>query len=473
MLTLEENIKDVAKKAGADLVGLAGPGRFNGPPSIDPAYIMKGAKSIVSVVVGFNVPAIYDFLGKVSPYPHNIDEAVCYQKGYRAATSVADYLKSKGYKARVVEPNAVYRRALDPFATRPTFSHRFGAVVSGLGTFGLSGNVVTKEFGASIMLDTVVTNAVLESDPVRPANETMEKRCYNCKLCEKTCTMGMFSADEEEYLLINGELHSRGKHYNLDFCNAPCFGLHGISRDKKWTNWGQFWIKEWMDGSPDPEQREKVRSTFMKVGARAGDSHQRFMAIIKMARNLYPKSLTEDFFPSYENLPKDVESQKKLAQQYYKNLGVELRDPCLVTCAQCVQVCGPDFEETKKRYDLLVNSGYIVPDANWDHIHVKTFEEAAALKAKYPRRVNSADMIKDQQGQGTYWMKNFFGFEPIEEFKNWVYQRKAKAACAKAGLAGKEAKAPIIINPGYLMGLAGGSKKKKKKREAPINVAGA
>jgi hypothetical protein len=461
MATLEDSIKDVARKSGADLVGIAGPGRFNGPPSIDPTYILKGAKSVISVATGFNFNAIYDFLGKVSPYPHNIDEAICYQKGYRSATAVSKFLISKGYKAKVVEPNAVYRRALDPFATRPTFSHRFAAVVSGLGTFGLSGNVVTREFGAGMMLDSVVTNAVLKSDPVRPARETMENRCHSCKLCEKTCTLGMFSDDTEEYLLINGELHSRGKHNNLDFCNAACFGLHGISRDKKWSNWGQFWIKEWIDNPPDPEKREKVRSTFMQVGARAGDSHQRFMAIIKMARNLYPREFTEDFFPSYENLPKDVESQKKLVRKYYENLGVTLKDPCLVTCGQCVLICGPDFEETKKRYDLLTTSGYVVPDANWDHIHVNTFEEAVALKAKYPRKVSAADMLKDQQGQGVYWMKNFFGFEPVEEFKNWLYQRKAKAACAKAGLAGKEAKAPIITNPAYLMRMALPKKRKK------------
>ena len=47
----------------------------------------------------------------------------------------------------------------------------------------------------------------------------------------------------------------------------------------------------------------------------------------------------------------------------------------------------------------------------------------------------------------------------------------ARAACAGAGLAGKEAKAPIIVSPGYLMGLAGGSRKKKK-REAPIKLTG-
>ena len=102
MPQLEDQIKEVAKNSGVDLVGVAGPGRFNGPPSIDPTYILRGAKSVVSVAVGFNTPAIYDFLGKVSPYPHNMDEAVCYQKGYRAATAVAQFLISKGYKAKVV-----------------------------------------------------------------------------------------------------------------------------------------------------------------------------------------------------------------------------------------------------------------------------------------------------------------------------------------------------------------------------------
>ncbi len=46
---LEENIKDFAKKAGAALVGVAGPDRMDGPASLDPGFIMPGGKSIVSM----------------------------------------------------------------------------------------------------------------------------------------------------------------------------------------------------------------------------------------------------------------------------------------------------------------------------------------------------------------------------------------------------------------------------------------
>ncbi len=48
---LEQKIRDFVKEQGIALVGLAGPDRLAGPPSLDPTYTMKGAKSIVSLVV--------------------------------------------------------------------------------------------------------------------------------------------------------------------------------------------------------------------------------------------------------------------------------------------------------------------------------------------------------------------------------------------------------------------------------------
>ncbi len=38
-MKLEQEIKDFMKSLGVDLVGVAGPGRFDGPPSLDPTYI--------------------------------------------------------------------------------------------------------------------------------------------------------------------------------------------------------------------------------------------------------------------------------------------------------------------------------------------------------------------------------------------------------------------------------------------------
>lgn len=463
---LEENIKDFAKKAGTALVGIAGPDRMDGPASLDPGFIMRGAKSIVSIALPLDVNAIYDFFGKISPVPHNIDQAIKNQRAHRISTEIAGYIISQGYKAKVVPPNNTYRRSIDPFMVRPTFSHRFGGLVAGLGSFGLSGNLVTKEYGACIVLGTVVTNAKLKSDPLQPARFVMDNRCKTCKLCDKSCTMGMFRDDEEEYLLINGDLHARGKRDNLDFCNAPCFGLHGISRDKNWTNWGQHWIKEWMDVQPDPKKRQEIRSTYMRVGGRTGDSTLRFDVIRHVARDLYPREKVEDFLPDYEHLPKSEKERQDIMVQLYEKMGFHGldRDPNLITCSQCMMVCGPDFEETKKRYDLLNSSGYVVPDPDWKMIHVNTYEEALALKEKYRRRVHPAEMMKDAQASGKLWFKDYFGYEPVGEFKDFVYRLKVKKACAKAGLKGKEALAPLLINPSYLAGMILPPTKKRKKR---------
>ena len=51
----------------------------------------------------------------------------------------------------------------------------------------------------------------------------------------------------------------------------------------------------------------------------------------------------------------------------------------------------------------------------------------------------------------------YFGFEPKGEIQFLQYQRKLKKACADAGLAGKEARAPVL-----LLGFICGKAKKKQ-----------
>jgi hypothetical protein len=459
MQSKEDKIKDFARKTGASLVGIAGGERFSGPPSLDPTYTMKGANSIVSIVLPMNVPAIYDFLGKKTHGPHNVDQIKMCQRIFRISAEIAEYIRSIGYEAQAVPTNCTYRRAPDMTATHPSFSHRFGAIVAGLGTFGLSGNVVTREFGSAIYLSTVVTNAGLKSDPALPARDAMDNRCRTCKLCDKACTLRMFRDDEEEYLLLNGELHARGKRDNLDFCNMPCFGMHGISMDKKWTNWGRHWIMQYVGMRPDPNDRVGVRRVMTRQGMKAGDGGPRYQVIRRFNSMLWPRNVVEDLLPDYENLPQDENEIYKLLVKVQENMGVKgLNDPYVLTCGQCSLVCGPDFVETKKRYDLLAASGYVVPGPDGKMMRVKTFEEAHDAKIKYKTpKLSRKELLRGSNGQ--FWMKNYLGFELIPEWQNWQYQRRTKKACAEAGLTGKEAKAPTLF-----LGIIGGKTKKSTKK---------
>jgi hypothetical protein len=71
-------------------------------------------------------------------------------------------------------------------------------------------------------------------------------------------------------------LNPRGRRQNLDFCNATCFGLHGISPDHAWFSWGRFWIKNWVKGDQNPGERKRIRRKQLLRGATPGDSTARY-----------------------------------------------------------------------------------------------------------------------------------------------------------------------------------------------------
>ncbi len=216
MSFLEDDIKSFLKNQGVQVIGIAGHERLDGPPSLDPTYTMRGAKSIVSFALPMNVDAIYDFLSKKTPVTHNTDQLIANQKIHHIARRLADYLNKLGHNARAVPTNNTYRRSLDVYSTHPSFSHRFGAIVSGIGAQGMSGNVMTKEYGAAVYLSTVVTDAVLKSDPLLPPRYFIDQYCKKCLICDKACPAKMFEMEKEEYVLLNGNLHPRGKRRSVD-----------------------------------------------------------------------------------------------------------------------------------------------------------------------------------------------------------------------------------------------------------------
>ena len=122
---IEEKVMKFAAQQGVSVVGIAGPERLDGPPSLDPSYSMKGARSIVSLVMPMDNKAIYQFLGKEAYQPHLSDQGRMNQRLFRIADRIAEYIKALGHRAAPVTSNNSYRRFLDAWATHPSFSHRF------------------------------------------------------------------------------------------------------------------------------------------------------------------------------------------------------------------------------------------------------------------------------------------------------------------------------------------------------------
>ncbi len=434
MPELEQRIKDFVRERGVEVVGTAGPGRLDGPPSLDLAYTLPGARSIVSMALPMDVGAIYDFLGKKSPTPHNLDQLQGNQRVFRVADQTAGFIRSLGHRAAAVPANNTYRRSLDHFATHPSFSHRFGAIAAGIAAQGWSGNVMTREHGAAVYLCTVVTDAVLASDPALPPRYFIDGFCARCKLCARACTSCMFEEEGEEYVLLNGELHPRGRRRNIDLCNASCFGLHAISPDCRWSTWGWYWIEDWVGRKPDAG-RIRLRRDLMKQGGRTGDSASRYDRIRQIGSLLWPEEEIAKFPPLDRWPESQLEKSEMLARISDEVFGAHrgLRDPNLVTCNHCALVCGPDLKETGERYRALLEGGIVVPGSQpgtW--LKAKDFEEAGELRRKYPIRVGRLEMLADRSASLALWTRRYFGFEPRSFFPALFYKWKLGRAVKKA-----------------------------------------
>lgn len=430
---LEDTIKEFARGQGVDVVGIAGPGRLDGPPSLDPTYIMPRARSIVSMAIPMDTDAIYAFFSKKSPSPHNVDQSHGNQRIHRACKALEEHIVSLGYRARAVPPNNTYRRSPDVFATHPSFSHRLGAVVSGTGAMGWSGNVMTPQYGASVYLGTVVTDALLESDERLEPRHFIDSRCSTCKICARTCAACMFEEQGEEYLLINEELHPRGKRRSIDLCNASCFGLHALSPDREWTSWGAHWIGEWVGKKPDGD-RLKTRRMLLERGGTTGDATARFELIRRTGKTLFSRELI-DQLPMPQDLPNDQAECDRIMTEHAAKVGVRgMYNPNVLTCGHCALVCGPTLAETSRRLKALEDGGFVVQGGKpGQMVHASTFEEAVEVRKGRPR-LPRMDLLKDNLASAVLWHRYYFGLEPRSIVGNIIYQRKLKRALREQGV---------------------------------------
>jgi len=385
-MTLEIQIKDFLNTLDVDVVGVAGQGRFDGPPSLDPAYIMRGARSIISYAIPLDVGAIYDYISKKSAIPHNIDQIRKNQRSMHIGLKLVKFLEEKGYRAKGISANIDYRRGLKSFASYPKFSHRYGAYVTGIAAPGISGNAITSKFGASVILNTVVTDANLESDPILDPRYYFDDLCQHCMACKAACPPKMFKYDEEEYALINDQLYPRGKKRDINLCNVSCGGLHALSADKKWSSWGKSWIDSWIGIEPDPEAQD-ISGEILRAFGRTSDVGARLEPIFSFYAKPYEEGLFEDpdRFPDYEDLPGSTEGQKlrSYADVLERILGIQIADPISMSCAQCALVCGPNVEESQTRWKMLSRSGIICYRAGNEPVLISNYKDAATQRKSY------------------------------------------------------------------------------------------
>jgi len=432
-MSLEQEIKEFMHAQGIDVVGVAGPGRFDGPPSLDPEYIMKGAKSIVTFALPFDVQAIYDFLSKKSAIPHNLDQIRVHQRAIHAGLKLAKFLETKGFKATIDSLNIKWRGTLNPLGYTPPFSHRYASYITGIAAPGLSGNAVTKEYGGAVVLASVFTNAELVSDPIMDPREIYDNVCQKCMACAASCPTKMFKNNEEEYTLINGELYPRGRKRDINLCSVGCAGFHAPAPNKKYSNWGRGYIKDWIGVIPDPQKQnimwELAKSTIKSIDAA---NTQR---ILDTYSEPFEEGLFESpSFPNYEDLPGDTEGQKlrAYAEELEKIAKVPIDWPLIMTCGSCMVVCGPNIEENQKRWKMLCKSGFVVIGENREPFWTHDVNEALAVREENPWEY--PEKIKKTRWQSIWHVATSkFGFDLHGTLRRGKYYRRLEQAIAEQG----------------------------------------
>jgi len=326
---------DFVMTQGACVAGIATTDTLaGGPPSTDLQYVLPEAKSAVSFAVLLDAEKIERYLSKQDHAGHQEDNIRTNLLATGIAVGLATYLDQHGYPSFAVAANAVYRKdtpgGMADFL--PDISHRYLAVRSGVGWFGLSGNVITKTHGAAVILGSVVTTADLEpTEPLPPD----EKYCDECRLCMASCLSGLMHKREQTTVTMAGMEFSYSKRRTYHRCDLVCGGFTGLAKNGKWSTWspGRF---------PIPRKEEEFLSALRKA------------VISSWGRPDIQGGFHHPAMPGHRKLN--------------------------FTCGNCQLICHPNREERERRYKLLTNCGVVVqtPDGSLKAVSPEVAEKHLA-----------------------------------------------------------------------------------------------
>ena len=174
-----------------------------GPHFLLPEEWLSGAKTVISFFLPFTDPVVESNARNMQqPSPEWLHARY---EGQTCLNQLMLSLKSKleSSGARAIVPTLAERFWSSTKETevngqmRPAFSslwsERHIAFVCGLGTFGLSKNLITKR-GACGRFGSLITDAVFTTD-TRPYTQIYEY-CTNCSLCADNCPAGAITVEE-------------------------------------------------------------------------------------------------------------------------------------------------------------------------------------------------------------------------------------------------------------------------------------
>jgi epoxyqueuosine reductase len=332
-------VKEMAARLGAPIVGINTTETLEGgAPSTDLSYVLPTARSAVTFALPMDQDLIEPFFKKEDHDAHNKNNTRTNTMASGISLELSAFLRQKGHAAAPLCANVEYRSDTPNsfFDEHPPISHRYLAVRSGVGYFGLSGNVITKSDGAAVILGSVVTQA--ELIPTAPLPEE-DNYCDECGLCIAACASGLMDKKEKTVVTMGGVSFSYSMRHDHVRCDYVCGGFAGLHQSEKWSTWSP-------SRYPIPETDDGFKAIFPE-------------AAVAYLQRPGPDGYMYHFLMPGHNLE--------------------------FTCGNCQLICHPDKEIRKKRYQMLVSSGVVIqyPDGTRKSVSP---EEATAHIEKLDRK---------------------------------------------------------------------------------------
>ncbi|MDD4871635.1 MAG: hypothetical protein PHR77_13845 [Kiritimatiellae bacterium] len=255
-----KKVKDYALMCGADIVGITSMDRFEGIPKLlDPRNIFPEAKSMI--VLGFRLLrgnfrgieegtffSAYNIMGHegvrwvFQPVTLWNFTKLIENEGYEAIPipdnfpwSNIDNLNPDEIGTDFINVNPSTFGKIDGNFSRPVsegkpypdvfFQLKVAAFCAGLGEIGYSGTFLTPEFGPRQMFAAVITDAVLEPDPLFTGKLCEKDKCK--MICVKDCPSHAISEKEMVKIKVAGKELEWAR---LDF-NKCSVSFHGGDKE--------------------------------------------------------------------------------------------------------------------------------------------------------------------------------------------------------------------------------------------------
>jgi epoxyqueuosine reductase QueG len=176
VMGLEEALKSAARKAGADLVGIADLVPFKSELCGLPSRTVEQFTNAVSIALHLKDEIVDGINGAPTPD---------YVRHYREANATLDamtaelarWVNNRGFAAFAIPASQI----VDEANLSGCISHKAVARMAGIGWQGKSLLIVSPQFGPRIRLSTLLTDMPLTADT------PLKNRCGRCVECTEAC----------------------------------------------------------------------------------------------------------------------------------------------------------------------------------------------------------------------------------------------------------------------------------------------